>query len=38
MKREDTNKNTDQQVFKRTANHTKAINLAARIFRGGTRL
>lgn len=28
----------DQQVFKRTAAHSKIINLGARIFRGGTRL
>lgn len=29
---------TDKEVFRRTAAHTKAINLGAKIFRGGTRL
>lgn len=29
---------TDKEVFSRTAAHTKAINLGAKIFRGGTRL
>lgn len=28
----------DEQVFKRTAAVSKAINLGARIYRGGTRL
>lgn len=36
--RESTNRRVDQEVFRRTAAHGKAINLGARIFRGGTRL
>lgn len=28
----------DKKVFKRTASSTKAINLGAKIYRGGTRL
>lgn len=28
----------DQKIFRRTAAHSKAINLGAVIFRGGTRL
>lgn len=36
--REETNKNADKQIFKRTASQTKTINLGARIYRGGTRL
>lgn len=36
--REETNKNADKEIFKRTASHSKAINLGARIYRGGTRL
>ena len=28
----------DQQVFKRTAAHTKSINLGDKVYRGGTRL
>ena len=36
--REQMNKNVDKEVFKRTASSTKAINLGARIYRGGTRL
>ena len=31
-------KNTDKEVFKRTASSTKAINLSSKIYRGGTRL
>lgn len=38
MMRHETNRNTDKEVFKRTASHTRAINLGAIIFRGGTRL
>ena len=33
-----TNKRTDQKVFRRTASHTKAINLSNRVYRGGIRL
>ena len=36
--REETNKNADQQIFKRTASNTKTVNLGVRIYRGGTRL
>lgn len=36
--RRDVNSKVDQEVFRRTASHSKAINLGARIFRGGTRL
>lgn len=36
--RKDVNSSVDQQVFKRTASHGKAINLGAKVFRGGTRL
>lgn len=28
----------DKEVFRRTASHTKRINLGDRIYRGGTRL
>ena len=28
----------DKEIYRRTASHGKAINLGARIFRGGTRL
>lgn len=38
MERKGTNPNVDQEVFRRTASHSKSINLGARIFRGGTRL
>lgn len=34
----ETNKNVDQEVFRRTASKTKSINLGDRIYRGGTRL
>lgn len=30
--------NVDREVFKRTASHTKRINLGDKIYRGGTRL
>ena len=36
--RSGTNSRVDEQVFRRTAAHGKAINLGSRIFRGGTRL
>ena len=36
--RKDTNKNVDQEVFRRTASKTKVVNLGVRIYRGGTRL
>lgn len=36
--REETNKNADKQIFKRTASTAKSINLGARVYRGGTRL
>lgn len=36
--RKDTNKNIDKEIYRRTASSTKAINLGARIYRGGTRL
>lgn len=36
--RKDVNSGVDQQVFKRTAAHTKAINIGAVTYRGGTRL
>ena len=36
--RERTTPTVDQEVFRRTASHIKAINLGAYIFRGGTRL
>ena len=36
--RQEMNKNVDKEVFRRTASSTKAINLSARIYRGGTRL
>lgn len=38
MKRKPVKPRTDQNVFKRTAAKSKAINLGAKIFRGGTRL
>ena len=28
----------DRKIFTRTAAHSKAINLSARVYRGGTRL
>lgn len=36
--RKDVNSGVDQQVFRRTAAHTKAINIGNRTYRGGTRL
>ena len=33
-----TNRNVDKEVFRRTASHTKSINLGAFVYRGGTRL
>lgn len=33
-----TNPTVDKEIYKRTASTTKAINLGARIYRGGTRL
>lgn len=38
MNRKPTKKNIDAEVFKRTAAKSKAMNLGAKIFRGGTRL
>lgn len=38
MERHETKKNIDAEIFKRTASKSKAINLGAKIFRGGTRL
>ena len=35
--RGDTNPRIDNAHFRRTASHTKAINLGTRIFRGGIR-
>lgn len=32
-----TNQNVDAAHFRRTAAHTKAVNLGVRIFRGGIR-
>lgn len=36
--RESTNSNVDKEIFRRTAAHSKAINLGVKHFRGGTRL
>ena len=36
--RKRTVRKVDKEIFKRTASSTKAINLGARIYRGGTRL
>lgn len=36
--RKEVNKSVDQEIFRRTASHSKAINLGARVMRGGTRL
>lgn len=36
--RKPTDKRVDEEVFKRTASTSKAINLGIRHFRGGTRL
>lgn len=36
--RKDTNTPVDKEIFKRTASHSKAINLGRMHFRGGTRL
>ena len=36
--RHETNKYADAEIFRRTASSTKAINLGAVIYRGGTRL
>lgn len=36
--RKETNPGVDQEIFRRTAAHSKAINLGDRRFRGGTRL
>ncbi len=38
MYRSSTNPSVDREVFKRTASHTKKINLGAVTFRGGIRL
>lgn len=38
MKRKMMRAKTDKKVFTRTAAKSKAINLGAKIFRGGTRL
>lgn len=38
MFRKETNKAVDQEIFKRTAAHGKAINIGMRHYRGGTRL
>lgn len=38
MKRRMMKPKTDKKVFARTAAKSKAINLGAKIFRGGTRL
>lgn len=38
MNRKPTNPNIDAEIYKRTASKTKRINLADRIYRGGTRL
>lgn len=32
-----TNPKIDPKVFKRTASHTKAINLGVKVYRGGIR-
>lgn len=36
--REPVKPSVDQEVFRRTAAHSKAINIGYRHFRGGTRL
>lgn len=36
--RKDVNASVDQKIFTRTAAKSKAINLGARIYRGGIRL
>lgn len=36
--RKDVNPSVDQEVFRRTAAHSKAINVGNIHFRGGTRL
>lgn len=38
MSRRSTTPTVDREVFRRTASHTKAINLGVHIFRGGIRL
>lgn len=38
MNRKEMPKNIDKEVFRRTASSTKAINLSAKTYRGGTRL
>lgn len=38
MKRRSVRPKTDKKIFTRTAAKSKAINLGAKIFRGGTRL
>ena len=38
MSKTNLNQSYDRQVFRHTANKTKAINLNAKIRRGGTRL
>lgn len=38
MKRSRTTPTVDKEVFRRTAAHTKKINLGTVIFRGGTRM
>lgn len=38
MQRSSAPPSVDKEIFRRTASHSKAINLGAIIFRGGTRL
>lgn len=38
MQRSSTSPTVDKEIFRRTASHSKAINLGSIIFRGGTRL
>lgn len=38
MQRKRTTPTVDKEVFRRTASHSKAINLGAITFRGGVRL
>lgn len=38
MKRSVATPTVDQEIFRRTASHSKAINLGAFTFRGGIRL
>lgn len=38
MRRDTTTPTVDKEIFRRTAARSKAINLGAIIFRGGTRL